>query len=115
MKALLKTLFLILVTLVIIAVLGGGMYSAMKLYRPNDRPIFSTGDMVESKISGQQGQVLRCICMNKTWKYKIRFSSNTIVTNTHLLSKDGPIKRQGLEIVWMYEYEIRISDITEKK
>jgi len=56
-------------------------------------PIFTDGQIVKMKLSGNRGMVVSHYCshVNKTCTYSVRFSSLQMNTNVSLFGSDGPI------------------------
>jgi len=71
---------------------------------------FTPGQMVRSKVSGEIGQVIAMQrAMGGEWCYAdVRFQGSQEVTNSRVLSDDGPISVRPLQVVKMmrpYELE----------
>jgi hypothetical protein len=94
----------------ILGVFGGMVLGIGKLTDPGPRPVpvYSTGDFVQSLISGQRGQVVRQICYRGTEScyYDVRFVGLSMTTSTSLLGPDGPISTEPLSLVQMSEFEL---------
>jgi hypothetical protein len=75
---------------------------------PRPTPIFYAGDFVQSRLSGQRGQVVwqRCYRGAESCSYGVRFVGLSMTTSTSLLGPDGPISTEPLNVVEMYEFEM---------
>ena len=75
---------------------------------PKPEPVFSNGQYVASKLSGQRGQIVRTICYRGAvqCRYLVRFIGLSITTQTSLFGPDGPVSTEPLSIVDMYEFEL---------
>ncbi len=70
---------------------------------------FQPGQMVRSKVSGEIGQVIAMqLAMDKEWCYAdVRFRGSQEVTDSRVLSNDGPISVRPLQVVEnMRPYEL---------
>ena len=70
---------------------------------------FTPGQMVRSKVSGEIGQVIAMRAPSgKDWCYAdVRFRGSQEVTDSRVLSDDGPISIRPLQVVkYMMPYEL---------
>ena len=72
-------------------------------------PKYDPGSFVQTVIGDNVGQVLTAHCAGNrhTCRYKVRFNSLSIQTDTHLLGADGVIKFAPLTVINnMHEFEL---------
>lgn len=70
---------------------------------------FKPGQMVRSKVSGEVGQVIGMVLAGDgSWCYSnVRFQGSQEVTDSRVLSNDGPISVRPLQVVkYMRPYEL---------
>jgi len=75
---------------------------------------FDVGQYVISKLSGQKGMVIGAPCLlnGSPCTYNIRFVSLEILTRTHTIFSDEPVKFSPFSVVNMAYYELE--DYVEK-
>lgn len=73
-------------------------------------PKWTPGAMVRSVVNNQVGQIIRAYCRGgkqPACYYDVRFPGQSMTTDTHLLTADGPISSAPLAVVeHMREYEL---------
>ena len=76
---------------------------------------FDVGQYVTSKLSGQKGMVIEAPCYlnGAPCRYNVRFVSLEILTRTHTISSDEPVKFSPFSVVNMAYYELE--DYVEEK
>lgn len=70
------------------------------------KPRFNLGEMITTKISGQKGMIFDYICDHEGCRYWVRFAVPALLTDTHLIEPDGPIKSRAFSVVVMHEFEL---------
>ena len=71
-------------------------------------PKFLPGQIVKSKLSGMDGQVVRAYCVFfPVCEYEVRFNIPQSQSHSHLLGPDGPITTQPFSLIWMREFELK--------
>jgi len=70
---------------------------------------FGNSDKVKAVISGDVGMIIGTWCGDNGCWYDVRFPVKQSATQTHVLSKDGPITTAPLAVVEnMREYELEL-------
>ena len=63
-------------------------------------PSFVSGQMVQMKVSGARGMVVRVQCtLRIPCRYNVRFSALQLRTDSRLLGRDGPIEFAPVALV----------------
>lgn len=80
-----------------------------ELQGESGNPGFSTGQLVESVVSGERGQVLggEYRSDEKVWYYSVRFAVNRAHLPRRVLGSGGPVRVAPLTAVWLWEFELR--------
>ena len=69
---------------------------------------FRSGEIVQSVLTGDRGQVIRPWCRNSgdPCEYLVRFAVSSQQTQTRLLGPDGDIKLRAFSVIRMRAFEI---------
>ena len=67
---------------------------------------FEVGQIVKSKLGGQEGQILDRYIWAGEATYQVRFNVQSQVTDTHILSSDGAIETKAFSTEYMKEFEL---------
>ncbi|MFZ3043599.1 MAG: hypothetical protein WA058_00630 [Minisyncoccia bacterium] len=82
---------------------------------------FHAGDVVAMKIDGRKGMVLSvtgCLINERdthhSCDYRVRFSTGSVRTDTHVLDEDGPLRATPYETLLVYDYELALAESVKK-